>query len=215
MPVLVIDEHSSDRTRDIAVAHGAVVIERDWTGFVDARRYALSQVHTPWMFALDADESLDPAMHQAIAALPDDGNGYWVSRDTYFCGKPLRMWRAERLLRLMRVAGARVQAHPAADSDAQLHETYVCDGPTGLLPGTLLHFSYPDVASYRAKYAEYTDIEARGQPQPARANVAIAMLRFAHAMLFRGALLDGPAGWYVAWKSATYALVVARKAGKR
>jgi glycosyltransferase involved in cell wall biosynthesis len=213
--VLVVDERSSDRTRDIALAHGAVVIERDWTGFVDARRYALSQVHTPWMFALDADEALDLAMRQGIAALPDDRNGYWVSRDTYFGGRPLRMWRGERLLRLMRLAGARVEAHPAAGGDAQLHETYVCDEPTGDIPGTLLHFSYPDAASYRAKYAEYTDIEAFGQSQPVRANVALAAQRFVHSMLFRGALLDGPAGWYVAWKSATYALVVARKAGKR
>lgn len=215
MPVLVIDEHSNDRTREIASARGAVVIERDWTDFVEARRFALAKVRTPWMLAIDADEALDLTLRDAIATLPDDCNAYSVSRDTYFCGKALRMWRGERLLRLLRVDRARVEAHPAAGGDAQIHETYTSDGPTGDCPGTLLHYSYPDVASYRAKYAEYTDIEARAVASPVRAGNLTAVLRFAKALVVRGALFDGPKGWYVAWKSAMYPLVVARKAARR
>jgi glycosyltransferase involved in cell wall biosynthesis len=214
MPVLVIDEHSKDTTREIAAAHGAVVIERDWTGFVDARRFAISQVATPWMLAVDADEVLDTTLADAIIAAPDTGNGYWITRDTYFGDRPLRMWRGERLLRLLRVAGARVAAHAAAGGDAQLHETYACDEPTGECAGRLLHYSYADIASYRAKYDEYTDIEAAGSA-PSGVSLVRALARLAYALLVRGAFLDGPSGWYVAWKSAMYPLVVAHKAAKR
>lgn len=215
MPVLVVDARSTDRTREIATRRGARVIERDWTGFVDARRFALSQVRTPWMLALDADEALDPVLRDTIATLPDGCNGYRVARDTYYCGKPLRMWRGEWLMRLMRVEGARVEAHPAAGGNAQLHEVYVCNEPTGQCVGTLLHYSYPNAASYRAKYDEYTKIEAAGIETGTRGGLFRAMIGFVHALLVRGALLDGPPGWYVAWKSAVYPLVVLRKAKAR
>jgi hypothetical protein len=36
--------------------------------------------------------------------------------------------------------------------------------------------------------------------------------RFAWLLLARGALLDGPRGWYVAFRSAVYPAVAARKA---
>jgi len=42
-----------------------------------------------------------------------------------------------------------------------LHEAWSCAGSVGELRGTLLHFSYPDVASYRAKYDRYTSLEAQ------------------------------------------------------
>ena len=32
--IVLVDSHSTDRTRDIAAGHGARVIERDWPGHV-------------------------------------------------------------------------------------------------------------------------------------------------------------------------------------
>lgn len=215
MHVLVIDAHSCDRTRAFAQAHGAEVIERDWDGFVSARRFALARVRTPWMLALDADEALDDRLRDAVAAVDGAADGYTVARDTYYCGKPLRMWSGERLLRLMRAANARVDARPAAGGDAQLHERYVCDGSVADMPGTLLHFSYDDAADYRAKYARYTDIEAASLPRSAAALAWETLRAWAHfgwLLVARGALLDGPRGIGVAWWSAWYPAVVRWKA---
>ena len=83
-----------------------------------------------------------------------------MRRTTYFCGHPLRMWRNEPLLRLFRTDRVTLQANPAASADALLHEAWSSAGSVGELRGTLLHFSYPDVASYRAKYDRYTSLEA-------------------------------------------------------
>ncbi len=215
MPVLVIDAHSCDRTREFARARGAEVIERDWDDFVSARRFALSKVRTPWMLALDADEALDDRLRDAVTSADATANGYTVTRDTYYCGKPLRMWRGERLLRLMRASSASVDARPAAGGEAQLHERYACDGSVSDLPGTLLHFSYDDAADYRAKYDRYTDIEAVSLPRSAAAFAWEALrscARFPWLLVARGALLDGPRGIGVAWWSAWYPAVVRWKA---
>lgn len=216
--LFVLDHESTDETVALAQARGARVEVRPFDGFVDARRYALAQVRTPWTLMIDADESPDAVLRDAIVSAPGNADGYVVSRTTFYCGKPLRMWSNERLLRLFRTDAARLEASPAAGGTAQLHEHWVCNGRTGTLPGTLEHFSYPNAQSYREKYERYTDIEARGVRRGLDVAVLLqallAPVRFVN-LLAKGAALDGPDGWYVAWKSALYPAVVQWKAFRR
>jgi glycosyltransferase involved in cell wall biosynthesis len=209
--VLVLDAESVDGTVAYARASGATVIRRAWTDFVDARRFALAQVETPWTLVLDADEALDDRLRDAIVAAPEDADGYAVRRVTYFRGKPMRLWSGERLLRLMRTARARVEPQPAAGGSSALHERYVVDGAVAELRGELLHYSYPDAASYRDRFARYTAIEAQGLAPSlphALGESLLVVPRFANYLLRRGAVLDGPRGWFVAWHSALYPAVV-------
>jgi Glycosyl transferase family 2 len=211
----VLDAGSRDRTVSFARGAGARVLQREWTNFVDARRFALSQVETPWTLMIDADEALDDVLRDAIREASPEREGYRVKRTTYFCGKPMRLWRNEPLLRLFRTNRATLEAHPAAAKTAPVHEAWSCDGPVGDLPGTLLHYSYPDLASYRAKYDRYTGIEAQSMTGSLfgwLAACAASVARLAWLLFARGAILDGPRGWYVAYRSATYPAVAARKA---
>ncbi len=215
MPVLVVDHLSGDRTVAIARERGATVVVRPFEGFVKARRFALEQVRTGWTLMIDADEVLDRPLREAIAGAPEDFDGYWVARTTYYCGKPMRMWRGERLLRLFRTNRARLEAMPAAGGDAHLHERWICEGPTGMLRGTLLHYSYPTHQAYREKFERYTDIEAGGltaTPAQWRSQAMRTPLRFVWYALARGSVLDGWTGLRIAWCSAAYPAVVARKA---
>ena len=215
MHVFVLDALSRDHTVQFARGAGAEVVQREWTDFVDARTFALAHVKTPWTLMLEADEALDDVLRDAIVACDGTFDAYRIKRTTYFCGKPMRIWRDEPLIRLFRTDRTRLEAHPAAGGRAMLHERWVCDGTIGELPGTLLHFSYQDVASYRTKYARYTTAEARGlEGSPVRAVAASAKsaAKFAYLLLARGALLDGPRGVYVAYRSATYPAAVEWKA---
>ncbi len=214
MPSLVLDAGSRDRTVAFAKASGARVIQRPWTDFVDARRFALAAVETPWVLMLDADEALDDVLRDAIAAAPEDTDAYAVRRTTFFCGRPLRVWRNERLIRVFRRDRVQLEAQPAAGSTARIHERWTCEGIVGELAGTLLHYSYPDVAAYRTKYDRYTSLEATAL-EPSVAAVArrfgASLLRFPWLLVGRGAILDGPRGWYVAYHSAVYPAVAALK----
>lgn len=215
MQVLVLDHESTDATAARAAACGARVIVRPFAGFVEARRFALSQVRTPWTLMIDADERLDDRLRASILAVPGSIDGYLVSRRTFYCGKPLRMWNNERLLRLFRTDAAQLEAAPAAGGQAQLHERWTCSGTVRALEGVLEHYSYPDAASYRRKYAMYTDIEAqglRGDPRAAFRQTLLVPIRLLHLLTVRGAVLDGPAGWLLAWYSALYPAVVQWKA---
>ncbi len=103
-------------------------MQREWADFVDARRFALSQVETPWTLMIDADEALDDVLCEAILHAPDGTDAYRIRRTTYFCGKPMRMWRNEPLVRLFRTDRASLVPHPAAAKAAPLHEAWSCDG---------------------------------------------------------------------------------------
>ena len=218
MRVLVVDHGSTDRTREIARESGAEVIERQFNGFVQARRFALAQVRTPWALMIDADEALDADLRDAIAGASEEPNCYELRRTTFYRGKPLRMWRGEKLLRLFRVSAARVEPFPSAGGSAQLHERWTCPPPVASLDGTLLHYSYPTHAIYAAKYDYYTTIEARGLPA-SRSRLALeavrALPRFAWYLFARGAIADGAAGVRIAWLSALYPAKVRLKALRR
>ncbi|MBV8489861.1 MAG: glycosyltransferase family 2 protein [Candidatus Eremiobacteraeota bacterium] len=213
--IFVLDAGSTDHTVQFARGAGAEVVQREWTDYVDARTFAVQRVRTPWVLMLDADEALDDVLREAILRADRSVDAYAVARTTYFCGKPMRLWRNERLVRFFRAGSARLVARPAAGGDALLHERWVGDAAAGELPGTLLHYSYPDVATYRAKYARYTALEAAGmQPSLGRLLAALvkAPLSLGWMLFVKGAILDGPRGIYVAYRSALYPAAVAWKA---
>lgn len=57
--IVVVDTGSRDATRDVAHAHGAVVVEQPWhDDFAAARNAALDVARGDWILSLDADEEL-------------------------------------------------------------------------------------------------------------------------------------------------------------
>ncbi len=210
--VFILDAESVDATVAIARATGAMVESRRWTGFVDARRHALSRVTTAWTLMLDADETLDRALCAAIVAAPDDVDAYRVRRITTFCGRRIRTagWSNERLVRLFRTASIRLEPH-SVGGGADLHERWVSDGRIGTLAGAIIHDSYPTIASYREKFARYTRIEAaavRGSVRGLLGAVIVGVVRFPWALLRYGGWNDGWRGVFVALSSAAYPIVV-------
>jgi hypothetical protein len=220
MRIFVLDAASVDDTAAVARAHGADVETRPWTGFVNARRYALGRVATTWALMLDADEQLDPTLRNAIIEAdpsPSSGQavaGYRLRRVTMLCGRPVHAagWSNERLLRLFRTDRARVAAN---ELGADLHERWLVDGPIEDLPGAIVHDSYPTLASYREKFDRYTSVEAAALAPSTRAYVRSLVtmpLRFAWSIVRYGGWRDGWRGLFVAWQSARYRVVVRAKA---
>jgi glycosyltransferase involved in cell wall biosynthesis len=66
----VLDHQSTDASVAVAQARGARVLVRPFAGFVRARVFALSHVHTPWTLMIDADEALDARLREAIVQAP-------------------------------------------------------------------------------------------------------------------------------------------------
>ena len=210
--VFVLDAESTDATVEVARGCGAQVEVRGWSGYVDARRYALGRVATPYVFMLDADELLSDELAAALSGDLTRADGFRVRRVTMLVGRAVRAagWSAERLVRCFRVDRAHVEAH-SVGGGADLHERWIVDGTMADLPGMIVHDSYPTVASYRERFARYTNIEAAaltGSPAACVRAMLELPLRFAWWWMRYGAWRDGWRGLFVAWYSALYPLAV-------
>jgi glycosyltransferase involved in cell wall biosynthesis len=65
--IIVIDTGSTDATREIAGAAGAIVESVDWRDdFSLARNHSLSRATSEWILVLDADERIDQSQHAII-----------------------------------------------------------------------------------------------------------------------------------------------------
>ena len=71
--MIVVDTGSTDRTKDIAKACGAKVLDFTWTGdFSDARNFAFAQANCDYIYSADADEELDEDNRQRFMELKAD-----------------------------------------------------------------------------------------------------------------------------------------------
>ncbi len=71
--MIVVDTGSTDRTRDIAEAFGALVYEAAWENdFSKARNISLANASGAWILILDADEVISPVDHVAFKELVKD-----------------------------------------------------------------------------------------------------------------------------------------------
>jgi len=68
--IVIVDTGSRDRSREIARAHGARVIDYQWTGdFAAARNAGLEAARSRWILYIDADECLAPAERLTVESL--------------------------------------------------------------------------------------------------------------------------------------------------
>jgi glycosyltransferase involved in cell wall biosynthesis len=73
--IILVDTGSTDRTVEIARAHGAEIHFRAWDNdFSAARNAALLHARGDWILVLDADEEVSKAHHSALRALLTQAN---------------------------------------------------------------------------------------------------------------------------------------------
>lgn len=126
--IVVVDSGSTDRTVELARAHGAhVVITNDWPGFGPQKTRALNLARGDWVISLDADEWIDVnfvAQIKSAIADPNAPSAYQTPRRSQFCGQIIRHggWSPDYVVRLFRRGRARF-------SDDLVHEGLIVDGP--------------------------------------------------------------------------------------
>ena len=69
--IIVVDSQSTDDTVAIAREFTDKVIVRPWPGYVEQKNFAASQASHDWIFSLDADERVSPALAGEIDGLVD------------------------------------------------------------------------------------------------------------------------------------------------
>src|SRR5689334_11015163 len=88
--VIVVDSLSTDRTKEIAEANGAMVIDQSFLGYIEQKNLALSKASNIYVMSLDADEELSEELSRSILEEKSKGfqkDAYAVNRLPYYCGK--------------------------------------------------------------------------------------------------------------------------------
>ena len=218
--IIVVDQHSTDGTREIAAAEGARVMLTEPTGFVEAaRQVGVDAADGTWIVVLDADELVHPQLARELRRIAEAGEvdvvrvprknimlGRWMRYGMWWPNCKPRMFRKGALvisdrihMGLRPVPGARVIELPWREEMA------------------LWHYSYHSLEDLVEKSDRYSSVEARqaGLKRTRRAR-PIGMVRAAARSLWDeylrgGGYRDGTAGLAVAVTRAYYRFLVLAK----
>jgi len=199
--VVVVDSGSTDATLEICRKYGIVPHTRAWTGYVDQKNYAVEKAANDWVFSLDADEQVSPALQQEIAGLLGSGPrhpGYRIPRVAYFMGRWIRHgdWYPDYQLRLFDRRRGRWQG-------GRVHESVRLDQEPGFLKGEIHHFTYRDLSAYLRRLESYSTLAAADYHQRGKVSTPLRMLlnptaTFFKTYLLKRGFLDGAPGFVVA-----------------
>jgi glycosyltransferase involved in cell wall biosynthesis len=198
--ILVLDSGSTDATRDIAHAHGATWHEHAFAGYGEQKRRAVALARHDWIVSVDADEVLDEDARAALLAidwLAVPWETCWRIRRRPFIGR--REIRHGHWVPDLPVRVFHRGVHSFGD-DA-VHEGVRPKGPVQKLDGSLLHYSYPDLAAlFRPEYHRRKMARYRGRGRSASGPVLLLRAAgvFLRSYVLRRGFLDGPAGLVVA-----------------
>ena len=73
--IVVLDNHSTDGTRELARKAGAVVAERTFDNYAAQKQAAVDLASGEWVLSLDADERLTDELREEIPRLISAANG--------------------------------------------------------------------------------------------------------------------------------------------
>ncbi|MFZ9964830.1 MAG: glycosyltransferase family 2 protein [Terrimicrobiaceae bacterium] len=207
--IVVVDSGSTDGTLEICAKHGARVVHRDWTGYVDQKAHGLSLCSQPWILNLDADEEVSPELCEEIKAIlrrDADGrvseNGFELLRVVFYLGRWWRLggWHPEWRLRLAR--REKVTWH-----GEEPHEHARVPGAVSRLHGELRHYTYRDIVDQVARMNSHTSAAARSlHAKGRRAGLSDLLLkpkaRFFKFYILRKGWREGFPGFLVACMEA-------------
>jgi glycosyltransferase involved in cell wall biosynthesis len=195
--IVVVDCGSTDGTADIARAKGATVLSREWSGYVDQKNYAAERASHDWIFSLDADERIPPALAAEIQGLISSEpprRGYRVPRVTFYLGRWIRTtdFYPDFQTRLYDRRAARWRGK-------HVHESVAVDGPVGQLHHDLEHYSFRDLRDHLDRVNHYTTLAARQMKEAGRRAGPLDLLvhplaAFLRNYILRRGMLDGTAG---------------------
>jgi glycosyltransferase involved in cell wall biosynthesis len=204
--VVVVDSHSTDRTRAICQEKGARFVEHAFEGHIEQKNWAITQALHPIILSLDADEALDDTLKASILEVKQNWkhDGYCMNRLTNYCGQWIHHcgWYPDTKLRLWDSRkGSWTGINPHDEYKLQAGST------TGMLKGDLLHYSYYTREDHYRQVNYFTDILAREYAKKGRKGAWYKMIlnpaaKFLSDYFLKLGMLDGKAGFTISRISA-------------
>ena len=199
--IIIIDSYSTDNTIELAKQRQAKIIQRKFDDFSTQKNFAFQQAHHDWIFVLDADERISPALRfEIIERLknPENYDGFWIPRQNYFLGNKVKFsgWQNDKVMRLFNKNKCRYNGK-------LVHEEIICQGKTGSLQNPIIHFTYKSYDDYIKKIYRYSGLKALElYKKNIKPNLFYTFVkptyRFIYHYIIMLGFLDGKTGWTIA-----------------
>ncbi len=171
--VIVVEDGSRDDTTDVAARVGAKVVNHQWQGFGQQKRFGEEQCRNTWVLNLDADEVAPPELRSELAAILGSGGpeyaAYWMNVHIIYPGwqKP-RLWAKDhKCIRFYDRSRVRFR-------DSTLHDSVEPgDHPTGWLSSPLWHHTFTSIEDLKAKCDERATYSALHSSQRSLAKLRL------------------------------------------
>lgn len=202
--VLVYDNGSTDQTLEIVGRYDNTRVETgEFFGFGPTFNIAADLARHDWVFTIDADESISPALLESIrkADYSDPQRAYSVERQNYLMGEHVRFsgWGGDWLVRLYHRKHFRhneEKAHPKVFP--------IAGGRVEKLSGPMHHDAIRGISEFLQKTDRYSEIARHNRTScpPAFVIALKTMWSFFRSYILQGGVLDGWRGLVVAHSTA-------------
>jgi glycosyltransferase involved in cell wall biosynthesis len=199
--IVVVDSHSTDRTRLICEEHGASIIVHDFEGNIQQKNFAISQATYPHQLSLDADEALSDILRNEIKKVKENWqyDGFRMNRMANYCGQWIRHsgWYPDTKLRLYNSTKGEWKGVNPHDKFEMIESSSI-----GFLKGDILHYTYYTEQEHRQRSDRYSTIAAldlikRGKPVYFYKILINPFAKFIRNYLLHLGFLDGYYGFRI------------------
>ncbi|QQG40489.1 MAG: glycosyltransferase family 2 protein [Candidatus Levyibacteriota bacterium] len=159
--VIVVDDNSTDKTREIAEKLGAKVIDHSLNNnFSEARNYGLEQTKGEWVLFVDADERISDSLAFEIGSMltmqaVDAYDAFYIRRIDTIWGRQL-LHGENGMVKFIRLA-----KKTKGEWKGAVHETWQIKGRVGQLKNPLYHYPHQTVSEFLTEINYYTTIRAQ------------------------------------------------------
>ena len=195
--IIVIDGGSRDKTVDIAKVFTSKIFTLKEGDFSYRRNYGAEKARGDWLFYVDSDEKVTPALKKEILEEIEETefSAYAIPRKNILLGKELKHggWWPDYVLRL-------IKRDKLISWEGQVHEQPRIKGEIGKLTQPLIHTSHRTLSEMVGKTNDWSEIEAKllfkaGHPKMTWWRFfSVAAREFWHRGILKLGFLDGPIG---------------------
>jgi len=206
--IVVLDNGSTDNTKNIVRDLGARLEEESWEGFGKTKNKATRFAKYDWILNLDADESIDGELKNSLLNLPlqDDDEVFEIKFKNFLGDTYLRFgeWGNDRHIRLF-------NRRKVNWNEAIVHEGLIFAPGIRIkkLKGFVLHYTVKNKAEFAGKTLKYGLLNAEKYAREGKRSswlrVYLApVFTFLKYYVFKLGFLDGRAGFICAKMSSYY-----------
>ena len=209
---IVVDSGSEDKTLDICKEYDVKVYHKEFNGYGDQKRYAISLAHNDWVLNIDADEVVSDELRHEIENIFNNGiincNGFALPRSLIFLGKKFKYGKEseEYYVRLF-------NKNFGNFTPDKVHERLELNGDPKKLKGRLYHYSYLNIEQYFKKFNSYTTKAATALYDAGKKGRSPAAIAFSFPIYFfknyfiNRNFLNGIPGFLWAFFSSLYPVI--------